>query len=69
MAEKHGAPGADVVEVFVAVNVDQVLALAAINDQRFSGDRAKRAHRTVDAADQQLFGAGEDFAGAFGVAL
>ena len=47
-------PRADVVDVAVAVHVDQLAALAARDEQRVSADRAHRAHGRVDAAGQQL---------------
>ena len=48
------APRADVVDVAVAVDVDQLGALAALDEDRVAADRAHRPHRRVDAARQQL---------------
>ena len=45
-------PRADVVDEAVAVDVDQLGALAAVDEDRVAADRAHRAHGRVDAAGQ-----------------
>ena len=52
VAEDQGPPRADVVDEAVAVDVDQLRALAAVDEERVAPDRAHRAHRRVDAAGQ-----------------
>ena len=64
VAEQHGAPGADEIEQLIAVGVVEILALAAFDDERFAADGAEGADGRVDAADENFFGFGEDFAGA-----
>ena len=49
VAERSRAPRADVVDVALAVGVPQIRALAAREKARRAADRAKRAHRRVDA--------------------
>ena len=53
VAKDHGAPGAEAVEVFVAVGVPQVGAEGALDERRIAADRAKRPYRRVHAAGQQ----------------
>ncbi len=48
--EDQRAPGADPVEVAVAVDIDQLAALAALDEDRVAADLAHRADRRVDAA-------------------
>ena len=48
------APRADVVDVAVAVHVEQLRTGAALDEQRLAADRPHRAHRRVHAAGQQL---------------
>ena len=48
------APGADVVDEAVAVDVDEFGALAAGDEDRLAADRAHRAHGRVDAAGDHL---------------
>jgi hypothetical protein len=64
VSEQHGSPGTDEIEEAVAVSVEKVLSMAAFDDERFAADGAEGADRAVDAADEDLFGFGEDFAGA-----
>ena len=45
VAEDQRPPGEDVVEIAVAVDVDEVRALAALDEERVAADRAERAHR------------------------
>ena len=73
VAEEKRAPGADEVEVAVAVGVVEILGFAAVDDERVGLDGAEGADGRVDAADEEFFGAGEDFArawaGEFGFGL
>ncbi len=52
VAEDQRAPGADPVEVAVAVDVEQLAALAALDEDRVAADLPHRPHRRVDAARQ-----------------
>ena len=66
VAENQWAPGADPVDVAVAVDVDQLEALAALDEDRIvAADRPHRPHRRIDAARHEADGAGvENFGGA-----
>ena len=63
VAADQRAPRADPVDVAMAVDVDQLEALAAIDEDRvLAADRAHRPHGGVDPAREQADGAGvEDF--------
>jgi hypothetical protein len=50
MAEDEWSPRENVVDVAVAVHVDDVGAFAPIDEERRPSDGAKRAHRGADAA-------------------
>ena len=52
VAEDQRAPGADVVDVDVAVDVEDLRALGALDEDRVAADRAHRAHGRVHAARQ-----------------
>jgi hypothetical protein len=45
MADDHRSPRADIVDVAVAVDVDQVGTLGARHEERFTADRLEGAHR------------------------
>ena len=47
VAEDQRAPGADPVDVAVAVDVDQLAALAALDEDRLPADLPHRPHRRV----------------------
>ena len=53
MAEDQRPPGEDVVDVAVAVDVDEVRALAALDEERRAADGSERADGRADAAWQQ----------------
>src|SRR5208283_5881485 len=55
------SPGADVIDVALAVGVPQVRAFAAGEEARRSADRAKRAHRRIHPAGDAALGAREQF--------
>ena len=73
VAEQERAPGADEIEVAVAVGVVKILGFAVVDDERVGLDGAEGADGRIDAADEEFFGAGEDFArawaGEFGFCL
>ena len=54
-----GPPRADVVDVALAVGVPQVRAFAAREEARRAADRAKRAHRRIDAGGNRALRARE----------
>ena len=58
VAEDERPPRAHVVDVVVAVDVDDLGAVAALDEDRVAADGAHRAHRRVDAAGQALQRAG-----------
>ncbi len=60
VAEDQRAPREDVVHVAVPVDVDEIRALAAVDEERRAADRLERAHRRADAARQQLERLGEE---------
>src|SRR5262249_51372921 len=61
VAEDQGAPGADVVEVAVPVEVDEVGALAAGDEDGLAADAAEGAGGAVDAPGDQVAGAAGGF--------
>src|SRR5882724_12833916 len=71
VAKEHGAPGADVVEELVTVRVVEILPASLFDDQRVATDGTKRAHGTVDSADENFCGPLKNFLGtaAFGFCL
>ena len=54
VTEDQRSPGPDPVEVAVAVDVDQLAALAALDEDRLAADLPHRPHRRVDATGQHL---------------
>ena len=60
VAEDQRAPREDVVDVAVPVDVDEVCALAALDEERRAADRLERAYRRADAARQQVERLGEE---------
>ena len=60
VAEDGGAPGADVVDVLVAIDVVGLAALDAVEDHRLAADRLERTHRRGDAARHDLASLGHD---------
>jgi hypothetical protein len=54
VAVDQRAPRADVVDVAVAVDVEELRALGAVDEDRVAADGAHRPHRRVDAARQSL---------------
>ena len=61
VAEDHRPPGADVIDIGIAVDIIDFRAGGAFDEDRFAADGAKGAHRTVDAAGDDLVGFGKVF--------
>ena len=61
VAEDHGAPGADVIDVAVPVNVGEVCTFRALNEDGVSADCAECACGTVYAAGKEFNGFGKCF--------
>jgi hypothetical protein len=54
VAEDQRSPGADPVEVAVAVDVDQLAALSTLDEDRLALDLPHRPHRTVNSPRKDL---------------
>ena len=52
MAQDHGPPGTEVVQIAIAIGVPQVGSLGSHQEGRISPYRAKGAHRRIDASGQ-----------------
>ena len=50
MAKDQRAPRGDVIEIAIAIDVDEVGPLAAVDDDGLPTDAAKRPRRAVDTA-------------------
>ena len=61
MTENGRAPAADVIDVFVAIDIPDVRALGAFDKKRFAADAAKRAHRRIHAAGNALCARRKEF--------
>jgi len=59
VAEDGGAPGADVINEFIAVDIPNVGALGALDKERFAAHAAEGAHWGIDSAGDEAFGFGE----------
>ena len=57
VAENERSPGADVVDVLVAVGVPDIGTFAAHQERRIAAHRAKGPDRRVHASGDELFGA------------
>ena len=57
MAEDHGAPGAEEVEVAVAIFVKEVGPLGVSHERRVAAYGAEGADRRVDSSGKEFFGA------------
>ena len=55
VAQDHRPPRADVVDVAIAVDVEQIGPLAALEEDRLAADAAEGPGRAVDAAGHELF--------------
>jgi hypothetical protein len=69
VAEKHGSPRADEIELLIAIGVIKILALTTFDDERFAADGTEGTDRRVDATNENFFGFGEDLEGAAIVAV
>ena len=56
VAQNHWPPGAEAVQVAVAVRIPQVRAVGPLDKRRIAPDRAKRSHRRIHAPRQQARG-------------
>ncbi len=63
VAGDHRPPRADIVDVALAVDVDQARALGARDERRRAADRLEGAHRRIDSAGNDPRGALEEFFG------
>ena len=63
VAEDVRAPGADVVDVGLAIDVLDAAALGAADEERLAADVAEGADRGVDAAGDQGLGLGKELLG------
>ena len=64
VAQDHGAPGADVVDVAVAVGVEDIGPGGAGEEDRVAADAAEGPHRGVHAPGDVALGGGEEVVGA-----
>ena len=60
MAKNGGAPGADVVDVFIAIDIPDAGALGVIDEERLAANGAKSADGGIDAAGDERLGLGEE---------
>ena len=63
MARDHRTPGADVIDVIVAVDVVQVSTRSAGDETGMTANVLEGPHRAVDSAGKQFFSRGEKFFG------
>ena len=66
MADEQRAPGTDVIDVFVIVDIEEMRALAAGDEAGRAADAAPGAHRRIHAAGDGEPGAVEEFLRSFG---
>ena len=57
MAEDHRSPGAEIVDVAIAVGVEEPRTLGALHERRSAAHGSKCADRGVDAAGEEALGA------------
>src|SRR5215472_8551340 len=57
MPEDKRPPGADVIQVAIAVQVEKVWPVAALDERRLPADCTERPRRAIDAAGNDLAGA------------
>jgi len=60
VAENHRPPGADIVDIALAVGVGQPGAIRRRDEARHAADCAERAHRRIDPARDAALGAVEE---------
>src|SRR5262245_32999324 len=56
MAQDERPPRADVIEIPIAVDVEEIRPFAALDERRLPADGAERARRAVDAAGDEPAG-------------
>src|SRR5690349_13186508 len=61
MAKNQRTPGADVVDIGVAIGINEPGAFAAGHEYGRAADAAKSAHRRIDASGNQRLTAREEF--------
>ena len=59
MTQDERPPRADIIDILVAVNVENVTAYAVRDERRISIDTVKRTNRTVYAARHEFFSLSE----------
>jgi hypothetical protein len=64
VAENHRTPGAEEVQVAIAIRVEEVRALGVGHERRVAAYGAKGTHGRVDASGKKFFGAKLQLAGA-----
>ncbi len=67
MPEDHRSPGADVIDVAIAVEIEEIRPAAPLEKNRFPADSAKSSSGTIHAAGHQLPGAGESAMALFAI--
>ena len=55
VSENHGAPGEDIIEIAVAVDVEKAGPIAAFKEDWFAAHAAEGSGRAVDPAGHELF--------------
>ncbi len=60
VAEDHRSPGADVIDIGVAVGIVNLGTLGALNEQRVAAHRLEGPHGAVDPPGDDAFGFGEE---------
>ena len=56
MSENHRAPGAEEVEITIAIGVEEIRALGVGHERGVAAYRAKGPHGRVDASGEKSFG-------------
>ena len=54
--KNHRPPGADVIDVAIAIEIEQIRPFAAREKNRLAADAAESPRRAIHAAGHQLFG-------------
>ena len=56
MAEDHRTPGADIIDIALAIGIEQIGTGRAVDEHRFTANAAKCTHRRVDATRDVALG-------------
>ena len=59
MPEDHRSPGTDVVDIAIAIEIEEIRPAAALKKNRLPANSAERSSGAIHAAGHQLLGAGE----------